>query len=71
METLEAFRDHGEADNTLEEGTDKAAQILEQVKNAGIDLRDIAQKLEAEGIDKFIKPYDKILQAIEKQKQLV
>ena len=68
METLEAFRDHGKANNTLEEGTEKASQLLERLKEAGINLLVVTQKLEDEGIDKFIKPYDKILQAIEKQK---
>lgn len=68
METLDAFRDHGEVKNTLEEDADGAAQILEQVKKGGINLFEITQKLEDEGIEKFTKPYDKMLQAIEKQK---
>ena len=69
METLEAFRDHGEVQSRLEEDMDKAASTLEQIQQAGINLEDITKKLEAEGIEKFIKPYDKMLEAIEKQKQ--
>lgn len=71
METLEAFRDHGVAANRLEEDLPKATEILEKIKKAGIDLDDVTSKLEAEGIDKFNKPYDKMLEAIEKQKQLM
>ncbi len=69
MDTLVAFRDHGNAENTLEEGLDKATATLEQIKTAGIDLAKITQQLEDEGIEKFNQPYDKLLAAIEKQKQ--
>ncbi|RYE36476.1 MAG: transaldolase [Sphingobacteriaceae bacterium] len=68
MDTLVAFRDHGNAANTLEQDLDKATAILEQIKAAGIDLDEITQKLEDEGIEKFNQPYDKLLAAIEKQK---
>lgn len=69
MDTLVAFRDHGNAENTLEEGLDTATATLEQLKTAGIDLAKITQQLEDEGIEKFNQPYDKLLAAIEKQKQ--
>lgn len=69
METLVAFRDHGNAANTLEQGLDKATAALGQIKTAGIDLAKITQQLEDEGIEKFNQPYDKLLAAIEKQKQ--
>ncbi len=69
METLEAFRDHGNAANTLETDLDKATQVLAQIKEAGIDIDAITQQLEDEGIEKFNKPYDKLLAAIETQKQ--
>jgi transaldolase len=71
LETLEAFRDHGDVQSRLEEELDKATKTLEQLKQAGINLEEITEKLEEEGIDKFIKPYDKMLQAIEKQKELM
>ncbi len=69
MDTLVAFRDHGNAENTLEEGLNTATATLEQLKTAGIDLAKITQQLEDEGIEKFNQPYDKLLAAIEKQKQ--
>jgi transaldolase/transaldolase/glucose-6-phosphate isomerase len=50
---------------------DKATKTIEKLNPAGIKLEEITQKLETEGIDKFIKPYDKMLQAIEKQKKLM
>jgi transaldolase len=71
LETIEAFRDHGIAANTLEEGLDKATETLERIKKAGIDIDQITQQLEDEGIDKFNKPFEKLLQSIEDQKHKV
>ena len=71
LETIEAFRDHGVAANTLEEGLDKATEALNRLKKAGIDIDKITQQLEDEGIEKFNKPFEKLLQAIEDQKSKV
>lgn len=70
-ETLDAFRDHGVAANNLEKDPEHAEKVLAEVKKAGIDLAVITQKLENEGIDKFNKPYDKLLDAIETQKKKI
>ncbi|MFI5136930.1 MAG: transaldolase [Sphingobacteriales bacterium] len=71
LETIVAFRDHGIAANTLEEGLDKATETLERLKAAGIDIDAITQQLEDEGIEKFNKPFEKLLQTIEDQKSKV
>jgi len=68
LETIEAFRDHGIAENTLEQGLDQATAILDKLKSAGIDIDKITQQLEDEGVEKFNKPFEKLLQAIEDQK---
>jgi transaldolase len=68
LETIEAFRDHGVAENTLETGMDKATETLDRLKAEGIDIDKITQQLEDEGIEKFNKPFEKLLQAIEEQK---
>lgn len=71
IETLEAFNDHGKAESHLEDDLDKATHLLAQLKEKGIDINAITQQLEDEGIEKFNKAYDKLLEAIEKQKQVV
>ena len=60
--------DHGVAADTLELDLDKATQVLEALKKGGIDIDKITQQLEDEGIDKFNKPFEKLLKAIEDQK---
>ena len=71
LETIEAFRDHGIAADTLDQDLDRATETLERLKNAGIDIDKITQQLEDEGIDKFNKPFEKLLKAIEDQKAKV
>ncbi|PWK72502.1 transaldolase [Mucilaginibacter oryzae] len=68
LETVDAFRDHGVAANTLEADLDKATEILAKLPSLGIDLAAVTQQLEDEGIEKFNKPFEKLLNAIETQK---
>ena len=71
LETVEAFRDHGVAANTLETGLEQATATLAKLQEIGIDIDAITQQLEDEGIEKFNKPFEKLLQAIEDQKAKV
>jgi transaldolase len=68
LETIEAFRDHGIVADTLGTGLDKATEVLDRLKKAGIDIDKITQQLEDEGVAKFNTPFEKLLQAIEDQK---
>ncbi|MGO3183861.1 MAG: transaldolase [Aequorivita sp.] len=69
METIDAFRDHGEAAKTLTKGIDHANKVMEDLKNTGIDIDQITKNLVDEGIDKFNKAYKKLLKSIDDQKQ--
>ncbi len=66
LETLQAFRDHGKAANRLSDNIENAAATLAQLKENDIELDDITQKLEDEGIAKFNTAYEAILDAIKK-----
>jgi transaldolase len=61
LETLQAYRDHGRPASRLERGRTRAEKVLKDLSRLGIDLERVAQDLEDEGIEKFIKPYDKLL----------
>lgn len=63
-ETLDAFMDHGTAAFTLENDLDEARAQLRQLAELGIDLDEVAQALLKEGIGKFIKPYDSLINII-------
>lgn len=64
-ETLQAFLNHGKVSDTLESNLPESDHILAAVQTSGIDLEEVSQRLEAEGIDKFIKPYNKLIDSIE------
>jgi transaldolase len=69
LETIDAFRDHGKAVDHLENNLVQAKQELNQLKENGINIDDITQKLEEEGVQKFNKAYDSLLKAIDSKKK--
>ena len=69
LETIDAFRDHGKAESLLENNMDSATGILQQLKDNGINIDNITQKLEEEGIQKFNKAYEQLLGAIDSKKK--
>lgn len=66
--TAEAFLDHGKvAANTILEGVDEAKEDLSKLDSVGIDLDFVTEELVDEGIQKFIDPFDKLLDLIKKE----
>lgn len=63
--TMDAYRDHGNPESRLEKGVDNAFKALHHLKELGIDLDEATRQLETEAVDKFIKPYDKLMQTLE------
>jgi transaldolase/transaldolase/glucose-6-phosphate isomerase len=68
IETIDAFRDHGKAQDHLENNLVKATQELQQLEDNGINIDDITQQLEEEGVQKFNKAYEQLLKAIDEKK---
>ncbi|MCW5914630.1 MAG: transaldolase [Chitinophagaceae bacterium] len=67
VKTIDAFRDHGIAKSTLEEGMDKVKAQLEELAANGIDLGKVSDELEKEGIEKFNVAFEKLLSAIKEK----
>lgn len=65
METLDAYRDHGQPEARLEQEVEQAQRDLDALAELGIDLDDASQQLENEGLEKFCKPYDEMLRTLE------
>ncbi|MFD0987913.1 transaldolase [Methyloligella solikamskensis] len=65
VETLDAYRDHGDPATRLEDDLDAARALPDKLKQLGIDIDEVSAKLEEEGIDKFVKPFDALMQALE------
>ena len=67
VETLEAFRDHGKAEPLLETGLAEARAAIAHLAASGIDMDQMAQRLEDEGVEKFAKPHRELMQVLERK----
>src|SRR4051812_27448516 len=71
-ETVEAVADHGEIrGDTLLEDVEGAQRVLDAFKEAGIDYDDVVQVLEREGVEKFSKSFDDLIEGLESKLKLV
>lgn len=69
METLNAYRDHGNPAARLEIGLDFAAGVLQRLPELDIDLSQVTQRLEDEGIEKFNQPFDSLMCSLAGKRQ--
>ncbi len=70
-DTLDAYRDHGKPESRLETELDKAEHVLNALSEVGIDIDAVTQQLEDEGVDKFEKPYDALLESLKKKSKAI
>lgn len=59
--TLEAFLDHGTVARTVDANPSAAAETLQAVETVGVDLAQIANTLETEGVASFEKDFGQLL----------
>jgi transaldolase len=57
--TMEAFADHGKVDH--------AQQVMDDLRSVGIDYDDVIATLEQEGVDKFSKSWQELLDTVSEQ----
>lgn len=68
LETLDAFLDHGVVADSI--GVDMAESYaqLEALAALGIDIEQVADDLQVEGLEKFNQPFDSLLAAIARRR---
>jgi transaldolase len=62
--TIKAFVDHGVLGRTADAHPDEALATLARLKDAGIDMEEVEQTLEDEGVSSFAKSFDELLQSL-------
>jgi transaldolase len=67
VETLNAYRDHGHPEQTLDQEVHKAHQVLNELSVVGIDLDAVTQQLEDEGIEKFITAHGQLMASLKEK----
>ena len=63
--TLKAFADHGEVARTLDADPDEATRTLEAAAQAAVNLTDVTDELEREGVQSFCDSYAELSERIE------
>lgn len=66
--TLAAFRDHGNISASLEREVDEAAGTLMKLSEAGVDLKQVTDELESEGVQSFSDSFDGLFHIIEQKR---
>jgi transaldolase len=64
METLDAYRNHGDPKARLEQAVVESRSVIERLPELGIAIEDVTQQLENEGVRKFNEPFDKLMQTL-------
>ena len=63
--TLEAFADHGTVARTIDQGMDEVDRVWAGLAEVGVDMDDVSDQLEREGVGSFIKSFDELIEALE------
>jgi transaldolase len=63
--TLEAFVDHGTLSCTVDATYEEADRVWQALADIGVDMDDVADQLEREGVDAFMKSFDELIGALE------
>lgn len=66
--TLNSFLDHGTISPTLTSGVEEATSQLDQIKALGIDLSEITEELQNDGVKTFAKSFDSLMESISEKR---
>ena len=62
--TLDAFLDHGSSERTIDRDIAETSTVLDRLSSANIDLDDVAEKLERDGLASFAASFDEVIAAL-------
>jgi transaldolase len=66
--TIKAFKDHGQAKITITDGLKEAEKLFPGLKSMGIDIREVTDQLEKEGVQLFSDSFFALLNEIAKKR---
>ncbi|CAN5646219.1 transaldolase [soil metagenome] len=65
--TMDAYADHGELGPPAQQQYDTAAATMKAIEAAGVDMTDVFLTLEREGVEKFEKSWEELLETVRGQ----
>ncbi len=63
--TLDAFRDHGKARRTLDEGLEQADAVMRKLEQSGISMKAVTDQLVDEGVKSFEDSFRQLISAVD------
>lgn len=69
LETIEAFLDHGRLEKTIDDGLAEAHRQIGRLAEIGVDLDEITEQLQIDGVKAFAASFDSLLSSIEKKQR--
>ena len=67
LETIDAYRDHGDPKSSLEQDVKEANWIMARLPELRISIDKVTGQLEDEGVRKFVEPFDKLMETLIKK----
>ena len=67
--TLNAFRDHGSVQRTIEKDLDETHQQIKALEELGISMKKVTQELEEEGVNAFSESYDSLDTSVKQRRE--
>jgi transaldolase len=66
--TIMAFKDHGQAKTTITDGLEEAEKLFPELKSMGIEICEVTDQLEKEGVQLFSDSFFALLKEIAKKR---
>jgi transaldolase/glucose-6-phosphate isomerase len=67
--TIEAFKNHGQAKITIGDHLEEAERLFQELKSVGIEINDVTEQLEKEGVKLFSDSFFSLLKEIAKKRE--
>jgi len=67
--TIDAFRDHGIVKRTVDAQVDEAERTIRTLEENGVSMRDVTDKLLADGLASFQKSFDTLLSGLQTKRK--
>src|SRR6266404_5857016 len=69
--TYTAIRDHSKIARTLDEGVEACRALFDQLRAVGIDIREVTEKLQRDGLAAFVTSFDTLVESIEAKRDAI
>ena len=68
--SIKAFRDHGQAKITIGDHLEEAERLFKELRSVGIEIKDVTEQLESEGVKLFSDSFFSLLREIAHKRDL-